>query len=219
METTNLRPSELTQADRATVLAWGGAVPDGRVVLEHATDLTLPLGMLGFGNGYDASVGGIGGVQLHKVAPAGTSAPVTLAVLDSPTSGRRVAFLEVRVGTGVPVRWEEDAELGFVTDGGDGGVWAPARLDEEAADDAAAFDSIEAMYPDGDSASGNVCVLRSTSAGVDGVQFPAGIGDGGYPTFVGYDAAGHEVSVVSHGLMIPWALSGLPGTPPPGADL
>ncbi|WP_158580756.1 DUF4241 domain-containing protein [Cellulomonas rhizosphaerae] len=130
-----------------------------------------------------------------------------------------MAFVEVRVGDGVPVRWEEDPALGFVTDGGDGGVWAPATRGKEPVDDVAAFDSIEAMYPNGDSASGNVCVLRSTKAGVDGLQFSAGWGDGGYPTIVGYDAAGQEVSVVSHGLIVPWALSGLPGTPPSGEDL
>jgi len=218
--TTNLRPSELTQADReAAEAVWGGTIPEGRLVLEHATDLTLPLGELGFGNGYDAAVGGLGGDQLRRVAAPGTSAPITLAVLEGSNSARSVAFVEVRVGDGVPVRWEEDPALGFVTDGGDGGVWAPATPDEQAVDDVAAFDSIEAMYPNGDSASGNVCVLRSTKAGVDGVQFSAGWGDGGYPTFVGYDAAGQEVSVVSHGLIIPWSLSGLPGTPPSGEDL
>lgn len=214
--TTNLRPSELTEADREATQAWPyGPIPDGRMVVEHAADLPLPAGLLGFGNGYEAAVGMLGGERLHEVAAPGTTAPVTLAVLDSPSSGRRVAFLEVRVAPGAPVRWQEEPTLGFGTDGGDGGVWAPDSREEAPADDAAAFASIDAMYPDGDSASGNVCTVRSTPEGVDGVVFSAGYGDGGYPTFIGYDAADEVVSVVSYGFVIPWALSGLPGTPPP----
>lgn len=214
--TTNLRPSELTEADRQATQAWPyGPIPDGRMVVEHAADLPLTAGLLGFGNGYEASVGLLGGEQLHEVAEPGTTAPVTLAVLDSPSSGRRVAFLEVRVAPGEPVRWQEEPGLGFGTDGGDGGVWAPGSREEEPADDAAAFDAIDAMYPGGDSTSGNVCTVRSTPDGVDGVVFSAGYGDGGYPTFVGYDVADEIVSVVSYGFVIPWALSGLPGTPPP----
>ncbi|WP_370521018.1 DUF4241 domain-containing protein [Cellulomonas sp. H30R-01] len=50
--------------------------------------------------------------------------------------------------------------------------------------------------------------------GVDAVVFSAGYGDGGYPTFLGYDADGVVVSAVSYGGVLPWALSGLPGTPP-----
>ena len=50
----------------------------------------------------------------------------------------------------------------------------------------------------------------------DGVVFSTGIGDGGYPTYVGRDAEGGVVSVVHHGGQLPWALSGLPGTPPRG---
>ncbi|WP_456785720.1 DUF4241 domain-containing protein [Cellulomonas sp. P5_C5] len=217
---TNLRPSELTPTERAAVQDWGyGPLPDGRMVVEHVTDLTLPAGLLGFGDGFEASIGALGGERLREVAAPGTTAPVSLAVLDSPTSGRRVAFLEVRVAPQPPVRWEEVPSLGFGTDGGDGGVLAPGSLDEPAAASDATFERIEVMYPDSDSASGNVCVLRSTRDHVDGVVFSSGWGDGGYPTFLGYDSAGQVVSVVSYGFVIPWELSGLPGTGPADATL
>lgn len=216
---TNLRPSELAPADRAAVQEWEyGPIPDGRMVVEHVTDLTLPAGLLAVGNGYEASVGGLAGDLLQELAAPGTTAPVSLAVLDSPSSGRRVAFVEVRLAPAAPVRWEEEPGLGFVTDGGDGGVLAPDSRDEPAAPDAAAFEWIEAMHPDGDSTAQHVCVLRSTSGGVDGVVFSAGYGDGWYPTYLGYDAAGQVVSVVSDGFVVPWALSGLPGTPPAGVS-
>ncbi|MDC7122664.1 DUF4241 domain-containing protein [Cellulomonas fimi] len=217
---TNLRPSALTDADRAAVAGWaGGPVPDGRLVLEHAAALPLPAGLLGFGNGYEASTGALRDDVLRELAPAGTTADVTLAVLDSPSVGRRVAFVEVHLADGTPVRWREEPALGFGTDGGDGGVYAPAYRGAPAASDDAAFDAIEAVFPDGDASAGHVCAVRSTENGVDAVVFSAGYGDGGYPTFLGYDADDEVVSAVSYGFVLPWALSGLPGTPPSDADL
>ncbi|GIG21252.1 hypothetical protein Cch01nite_19760 [Cellulomonas chitinilytica] len=213
---TNLRPSVLSAAELAIVAAWDdGWAPDGQLVVEHATDLLLPAGQIGFGNGYEASTGW---VESQRVAPDGTTAPVSLAVLDSPSSGRRVAFVEVRVSPAPPVRWDEVPDLGFVTDGGDGGVLALPSGEPPFVEDQAAFDAIEAMYPGGDSASGTVCVLRSVGAVVTGVQFSAGWGDGGYPTFLGYDDTDRVVSAVSYGAVLPWSLSGLPGVPPEGID-
>ena len=142
-------------------------------------------------------------------------APVTLAVLDSPTVGRRVAFVEVRITTTVPVRWTEEPNLGIVTDGGDGGFVrgsAEALRDDQSSPDA----YIDAFWPNGDNVSGNVCVQRITHTGqLDAVMFTTGYGDGGYPTFVGRDKDGRIASVVHFSGVLPWAMSGLPGTPPP----
>ena len=54
---------------------------------------------------------------------------------------------------------------------------------------------------------------------VDAVLFATGFGDGGYPTFLGRDAKGEVVSVVHDSLVVPWSVSGLPGTAPAGADI
>jgi hypothetical protein len=185
-------------------------VPEGRVVLEHATDLVLTDGMLGSGSGFDVATAS--GAALVRVAPETVTAPVTLAVLDSPQAGRRVAFVEVRIHPDPPIRWDEEMGLHIGTDGGDGGfVTKDARKVSHHAID----DYVEAFYPGGDSGSGIVCVLRhEDDERPDGVMFNTGYGDGGYPTVIGRAADGRIVSVVSYGFVVPWRLSGLPGTPP-----
>ncbi len=210
--TTNLRARQIT----ATTLTTGGPydvtdVPVGRVLLEHVADLKLTDGRIGAGSGADAAFG-----QTRRIAvtSAGRIAPVTLAVLDSRTSGRRVAFLEIRLSPNAPVSWSNDARLTIGTDGGDGGFntgEAPAIDDDSLVDD-----SVEAFFPKHDSRSGNVCVLRSPARTgvVDTVMFSTGYGDGGYPTVAGRDRTGAVVSLVSYGFVVPWRLSGLPGEPP-----
>jgi hypothetical protein len=145
-------------------------------------------------------------------------APVTLAVLDSPAVGRRVAFVEVRITTTTPVRWTEEPNLDIVTDGGDGGFvrgTAEALRDDQTSTDA----YIDAFYPNSNSASGNVCVQRITHTGqLDAVMFSTGYGDGGYATFVGRDKDGVIASVVHYGDVLPWRMSGLPGAPPPADE-
>ncbi|WP_188079152.1 DUF4241 domain-containing protein [Actinotalea subterranea] len=211
---TNLRPNALTATDRALAGDLAEQIPDGTLVVEHAVDLTIPDGEIGFGNGYEAATATVPATR--TVSDATVTAPVTLQVLDSPSSGRRVAFVEVRVSPEPPVRWAEEPALGFGTDGGDGGVVATADAPATGTDaDFAQIDAyIDAFYPDGDSASGTVCVLREAAGTVDAVLFSAGWGDGGYPTYLGYGADGDVVSVVSHGFVVPWVLSGLPGEPP-----
>lgn len=207
---THLRASDLPVS--GTVVVRGSTL-----ALEHATDLVLLDGTVRSGAGYDGATGG-GGESL-RVSQDPVTAPVTLAVIDSPSAGRRVAFLEVQVRPTAPVRWVEEPKLGIVTDGGDGAFIRGGALgiggDEDPVD---AY--VDAFYPGGDNESGNVCVLTLTRAGdVDSVMFSTGIGDGGYPTFVGYDAAGEIVSLVSYGGLVPWSASGLPGAPPPADAL
>jgi hypothetical protein len=208
--TTNLRPVARIDASNA---AWppGAPIPRGQVRLEHVADLALGDGRLGAGSGWEAATGQ---VELRTVAAGPVVAPVTLAVLDSPQAGRRVAFAEVRIGAALPVRWSLEPGLGIGTDGGDGGfVSGPARQVE--GDDELIDGYVDAFYPGGDYA-GHVCVRRVTPDGApDALLFSTGYGDGGYPTFAGRDADGRVVSVVSFGGVLPWAYGGLPGRPPP----
>lgn len=219
---TNLRPSALTAADRAAAGSWAEGIPDGQLVVEAATELDVQDGILGAGAGYYASIGQPEGTS----RVAGTTVadvPVNVAILDSPSSGRRVAFVELRLAATPPATWVEDPRLGIGTDGGDGGLLAlgesPVPLDE-AAMDAALGDSFAAYFPDQDDYSTwNQCLVRSAGGRVDGVLFSTGWGDGFYPTYLGKDASGEIVSVVSFGGVIPWNLSGLPGQAPPADDV
>jgi hypothetical protein len=208
--TTNLFGRDLNEA----VLGSGGPydvsnVPDGKLVLEHVADLKLTDGRIGAGAGAEAAYGATNPVL---VAHPGTVAPVTLAVLDSPRSGRRVAFVEIRISPELPVRWAEANHLDIGTDGGDGGFNAGAVI--AAADDATANGYHAALDPK--KHSDTVCVLRTVLSDdvTDSVLFSTGYGNGAYPTELGYGVSGKVVSLVSYGFVVPWRLSGLPGTPP-----
>jgi hypothetical protein len=189
-----------------------GRIPHGVVRLEHVADLVLADGRLGAGDGFATSEG------LTKPVPVarpGTVGPVTLAILQGPRTGRRVAFLEIRIRDTVPVTWRNDERLGIGTDGGDGGF--AAGDSPEVPEDlwyAAGDASVDAAFPGGDSGSGNACVLRRPPHGgrIDTVIFTTGYGDDGYPTLVGRDAHRRIASVFSFGYVLPWRMSGLPGT-------
>jgi hypothetical protein len=214
---THLRPPSRVTAATAAQVPHG--LPLGVVRLEHAADLMLGQGTIAAGNGYDAATGPT--LETVRVSPGAVIAPVTIAVYDSPQTGRRVLFVEVRVAPGTPVSWVEERKLGILTDGGDGGfVDGSASGPDGAPQDGGPGDYVEAFYPGGSSGSGNVCVQRIDVAGrVDAVLFSTGFGDGGYPTFLGRDADGRVVSVVHDSMIVPWSFSGLPGAPPAGAQL
>lgn len=186
-------------------------VPEGVVTVEHAADLVIRDGLLAAGSGAEAA-------YPHELVPVrvATDKPlrvaVTLAVLNSPRSGRRVAFLELHLGAGTPVTWTEEKQLFIGTDGGDGGfVTTPARIPTHPRN----ADSDLDVFSPKDGSPGTECVVRRSEGGPpDGILFSTGYGDGGYPTLVGRTADGRIVSVVSYGLVVPWALSGLPGAPP-----
>jgi hypothetical protein len=183
----------------------------GRLTIEHVMKLPLPGGLLGSGNGFEA---GYAGNSLVRVADGTVTAEVNQAVI-SQGDDRRVAFVELRLAPGRPVSWTEQSQLGILTDGGDGGFYS-ADAGSGPIDDQTGDDYIEAFYPHNNSGSGNLCVLRGNADQdrPNGFLFSTGIGDGGYPTYLGRDADGTVVSVVSYGYLVPWRLSGLPGTPP-----
>ncbi|WP_158609686.1 DUF4241 domain-containing protein [Cellulomonas triticagri] len=218
-ERSTLRPRDLTAADADVDPHRFGRIPvDGDLVVEDVGDLLLTDGVLGAGPGYAGMVAA--GDGSLTVAPGTITAPVSLQVLDSTESGRRVAFVEVRVGDGTPVAWTDSEDVGVVTDGGDAAVFAPVGAPDSTFwdMDPVIHASIAAQLDDSDGASG-VCALRRPAAGgpVDAVLTAIGWGDGWYPVVVGTDAAGEVVSVVVDGMITPWEWSGLPGTPPPDA--
>ncbi len=211
---TNLRPRALSAGDAHVDPDRFGTLPvDGALVVEDAGDLVLADGFVDAGSGFEVGYAAPFAPDV-RVADATVTAPVAVAVLDTASSGRRVAAVEVRVGAGTPVRWEEEPDLFFGTDGGDGGFLATRGLPTGVEVDG--WDYVEAFYPDGDSAAGIVCVLRRTSAGgqVDGVLFSTGWGDGGYPVLLGRAADGAVVSVLCWTGIVPWEWSGLAGEIP-----
>lgn len=214
---THLRPvREVTRALARSVP--GEDIPEGTVTLLHAGDLVLTDGRLGAGNGYEAATGGGIGEPV-RVAPGRVVAPVTLAVIDGPQTGRRVAFAEVRVGEGTPVSWAFSPDLSIVTDGGDGGFF-PAGLPLVDGDDSWIDGYVNAFEAGTRDGTEGVCVQRLPASGttVESVLFSTGYGDGQYPTYLGRDATGAVVSVVHTGLVLPWGFSGLPGPKPANLD-
>jgi hypothetical protein len=211
--TTHLAPPSTVAAVAGTGDGDPG-VPGGKVRLVRATTLRLDDGLLRAGSGYEAMAG-----SPMEEAPAthvwdGTvDAPVTLALLDSPTAGVRVAFAEVQLAPAPPVLWTHAPDLGIGTDGGDGGFYRTGLLTSVDMSGEWIDPYVEA-YGD----TGN-CVLRIGAMGdVESVMFTTGYGDGGYPTFLGRDADGRVVSVVHVGWILPWEDSGLPGPEPDGLE-
>ena len=213
---TFLQPRVLTDADLSTDPDHFGILEPGRLEVRSVGPLELVNGYLGAGNGFIAAGGGVPGVA---VADHTVTATVTTSTLYAGDAERGLAFVEFHLSDEPPVSWTETDELGFGTDGGDGGfvatggATAPSLSDDpgidaqvEASDRfiAAAFDE------DGRSRS---CVERTTAGRVDGFMVLTQ-GDGWFPTFVGRDAAGAVVSVVWYAITVPWAFAGLPGPAP-----
>jgi hypothetical protein len=218
--TTDLRARDLTAADSGLAPDRYGEIPAGRLVVQSGGTLLLAGGALGAGSGYEAATGQVRSVQ---VIGRTARADVSLLVLDSPTAGRRVAFVELRLDDAPAVRWDKEPGLGIGTDGGDGGFvatgTAPVLDPQSAALRNAPYDAYDAFFPNGDSSSYHVCVLRSSLGVPDGVLFSTGWGDGWYGTYLGRDEGGNVVAVVSDGHVVPWEISGLPGEPPAGLAL
>lgn len=173
-------------------------------VLRVAT-LTLPTGRLAVDDGVAPFPS-----LVRPVRVGVTHAPVfALAAGGVPASDPPLAF-EVRVSTAPVVRWVDEADLGFGTDGGLGRMMSAegaVSLD----DDRGTSDWSEQMLSDW----GRTC-LSMDSDGLPGTDiiFLATPGDGGYPGIVGYDRSGHIASVVILIDEAPWALMGLTGEPP-----
>jgi hypothetical protein len=194
----------------------------GPVRLEHAVTLHLPTGSLFGGPGADAVwASSTSGADPFAVADGPVDADVTVAVWD-PGDGGRVAWLELSFADTAVVRWVSVRALDIVTDGGDGGFWSavapPVDIDPDGTlppgELGTVFDAyLAAAYPAGGPAPH--CLVRATDGVEDGVVFSTGIGDGGYPTYAGYDADGRVVSVLSDGGM-PWETAGVSGGLPVG---
>ena len=176
-------------------------------MVEDVGDLVLTDGGLSVGNGAEVLLAGRWPVP---IADRTVTAAMSVAVLASEQQGRRVAFIEARLGADPPVRWEESEDLVVVTDGGDAGYLAASGALPPSDVDAAANSMIESVFADD-----GVCALRRGGDGeVDGVVTTIGWGDGWYPVYLGRAADGGVASVVAWGSITPWEWSGLPGTPP-----
>ena len=215
--TTNLHPVARigTANDRMRQVR----IPHGTVTVEQVARVRLAGGWLSAGSGFDVTSGWTD--TWVRVRPKTLTAPVTLAVLNSPTSGRRVAFAELQLDVRhEPDRWVRERSLSIGTDGGDGGflgggATVPSLDDAESLAD----DALHVWYPKNSTDYSNICLRRIEPTGViSGVDFATGYGDGGYPTFLGLDKTGAVVSVVNFGYVLPWRDAGLPGTPPPNID-
>ena len=197
----------------------GQRIPHGNVTLERVGQLELLDGWLSAGAGFDVTSGWTD--TWVRVHPSTVLAPVTLAVLNSPKSGRRVAFAEVLLDPAHrPDRWVVENNLTIGTDGGDGGFLAGGAtvppLDNI---EALAEQALDVWYPKGSTDYSNVCLLRTEPSGTtSGVDFATGYGDGGYPTFLGLDKRRRVVSILHYGYVLPWRDGGLPGTPPARID-
>jgi hypothetical protein len=216
---THLRPAPHVVLTGREISGGVPPVPDGASVrLVHAADLVLTDGLVQSGAGAEVAFGHTDGAVPVRVAARTVRAPVTLAVLATDKI-LAVPFVEVQVARGAPVRWAENKGLLIGTDGGDGGYYAPRTV--PAVDlqgiDKATQDYLRAFAPK--SGPPAVCVTRTDRGIVDGVVFSTGYGDGGYPTYLGYDAQGRVVSLVSFGFVLPWRFSGLPGPTPKGVEL
>jgi hypothetical protein len=214
-DSTNLRTTAISD-DEPDSAPYDFAPSAAQVTLEHGLRLTLPDGLLGSGSGFDTAYG-VSEEKLTRVAAGPVQADVTLAIADSPQSGRRVAFVELRLAPDPPVDWTEKDALAIGTDGGDGGFFASQNLAPPGSDiEKGVDDYVEAFFPGGNSASGIDCLVRRDDNHPlpTGFLFNTGYGDGGYPTLLGRDGSGQIVSVVSYGFVVPWKLSGLPGKPP-----
>jgi len=207
-----LRPSEITPAVKAQLAGWpGGDFPEGTISVQHALDLTLPAGSVDAGNGFD----GIEGVTSDALvlADGRVDAAVNIAILDVGGGGQLVPFVELYVADEEPVRWAEDVDLAIVTDGGDGAFIAPRSAGDQDVDLEHMDTIIDLAFTDSPRRT-PYCTVRTFDGVPDAVVFPTGYGDGYYPTILGYGASGAVVDLVSFGHVVPWKLSGLPGTPP-----
>lgn len=204
----DLRPRALVPQDATVDVDRFGHIPvDGELLVEDVGDLVLADGALGVGNGAEVLLAGLAPVP---VSDGAATAAMSVSVLDSASSGRRVAFVEARIGLEPPVRWELSEDLVVVTDGGDAGYLAPGAALLPADLDTAGPALSDALFADD-----GVCALRRGGDGeVDGLVTTIGWGDGWYPVYIGRTADDEVAAVVTWGLITPWEWSGLPGTPP-----
>ena len=110
------------------------------------------------------------------------------------------------------VRWTTLHEVGYVTDGGTGGIttreWA--ALPKESGN------PIEALYWAELVQKRKLFFLGDADGhpGTDTIAFSNGWGDGSFPAIAGYDASGARAALVLWSAAVPWRLAFAQGTPP-----
>jgi Protein of unknown function (DUF4241) len=207
---TNLHPGSPTPGT-----TYDLKVPKGlrRLEVVHAADLSLPTGRLVFGSGGDM------GFPLERrvldLGVAGGTYPVNLLIAEFDSGDRRVAFGELVVRTSPIVRWTGPRDLLFTTDGGDAGYEsAEGSTYASTGDGQWLFDSIRYA---GEHDPALLCqhVEFTDRSPLNVVIFATGWGDGVYPLALGYDEKDRIAAVITYTYVVPWRLSGLPGSPPP----
>jgi hypothetical protein len=206
----NLAP-RVIPATEPTPVVWDLEPTGGRLTVEHVMRLALPGGWLGSGSAYDAAYATATEIQ---VADHDVTADVYFGVLGRGV-GEAVALVELRLGEDEPVSWTQAGRLSILTDGGDGGFFSGDAGDGPENPD---FDDyIDAFKKGMTGGRSNLCVTRRNEdqPRPTGFLFRTGFGDGRYPTYLGRNAQGEVVSVLQDDLLVPWALNGVPGKPPP----
>lgn len=159
--------------------------------------LVVPSGQVAAGDpGFVEDIQGVG------VALKPGRYPVVLSLLSYPDKDQRIAAARVVVGTGKVARWEEARSGAYGVDSGLG-----CFVDAQAARDLAGRGpkALEAFWRKLDTAVarneaptrawGSVVVEEKSGANL--VAFSSGFGDGGYWSYVGYDARGGLVCLLT----------------------
>jgi len=109
-----------------------------------------------------------------------------------------IAFALLKLGEGRPIRWEKaEPGPGYFVDAGVGCFADAATGDLIRAKQARSPEDwlFAAMKPVGPGEGVNVCVDPASGANL--IAFHSGIGDGTYPSYFGFDAAGAAVALVT----------------------
>ena len=110
-------------------------------------------------------------------------------------------------------RWQELERVGYVTDGGVGGVTTPEWAELTKGQD----NEVSALYESElvDKARQWFVADVDGHEGLDTLVFSNGYGDGYFPAVAGYDAAGRRLAIVLWSVATPWRLAFPRGSPPP----
>lgn len=208
--------------DLDRLLTRGSRYRDERAVyvIEPHTvaDVVLPTGHL---VGCDPLSGAPGAEPFAIAVPAGVyelRAWVAVLRSDGAEWQRRVAALQLVTRDEPAARWapallpgqdpsalEADAFFGYSVDAGTGtladavAVRALAEWDHERIEEV----YLPAGYPSGPVPGGAISAVTDEQTGANVVAVSSGWGDGTYPTFIGYTAAGAVGSFVTDFLVIP----------------
>jgi hypothetical protein len=113
---------------------------------------------------------------------------------------------------GVVKRWKELRRVGYVTDGGVGGITTPEWAATPKGQDNEVSDLYESELVD--KARQWFVADVDGHEGVDTLVFSNGYGDGYFPAVAGYDAAGRRLEITLWSVAAPWRLAFPQGTPP-----